>query len=79
MPSSKEQRKKEIKRREDPGVWENEMQRRGEEEVLMDWLRSEQRAVRCRLFLHLQPGPGQTLVEVLIRLSCLQDSLLACD
>lgn len=69
----KTDREQEIKKREDPGVWESEMQRckrrRGRSTIGL-WLWSEQ---------SFYADTGQTLVEVLISLGCLQEPLRACN
>lgn len=53
--------------------------RGGGEEALLDLLWSEQRDVSGWVFMHFQSDTGQTLVEVLIRLGCLQEPLRACN
>lgn len=52
---------------------------RGEEEVLMDLLWSEQRDISGWVSMHSQADLGQTPVEVLIRLGCLQEPLQDCN
>lgn len=84
MPSSNKEKKKdgvrEIKKREDPRVWESKMLRSKKEEVvLVDSLWSEQRNISGSASMHSQSDIGPTLVEVLIRLSCLQEPLQACN